>query len=88
MTSTFPSPSAAGAIPRALRTQLFSSRARMAGMLVASVFARGIQFYAIAWLIKHQGGRIDALVRRYGTQLGWATIAAVVAFIGWWLATR
>lgn len=55
---------------------------------IASIFARAIQFYAIAWLLKHQGGRIDALVRRYGTQIGWATVAAVVAFIAWWIATR
>ncbi|MBL8832746.1 MAG: hypothetical protein JNL71_10185, partial [Rhodospirillales bacterium] len=55
---------------------------------IASIFARAIQFYAIAWLIKHQGGRIDALVRRYGTRFGWATVAAVAALIVWWIATR
>jgi membrane protein YqaA with SNARE-associated domain len=55
---------------------------------VASVVSRAVQFYAISWLIKHQGGRIDALVRRYGSRLGQATVAAVAVFIVWWLATR
>ncbi len=55
---------------------------------IASIFARAIQFYAIAWLLKHQGGRIDALVRRYGTQLGWATVAGVLAVIAWLVVSR
>ena len=47
-----------------------------------------MNFYAIAWVLKHQGGRIDALVRRYGTQIGWAISLAIVALVVWWFALR
>jgi membrane protein YqaA with SNARE-associated domain len=52
---------------------------------VASVLARAMNFYAIAWVLKHQGGRIDALVRRYGRHLGWAVTLAIVALVAWLL---
>jgi membrane protein YqaA with SNARE-associated domain len=55
----------------------------LAPFFVASVLARGVQFYAIAWLLKHQGGRIDRLMRRYGTALGWTAAASVVAVLAW-----
>ncbi|MBL8807986.1 MAG: DedA family protein [Rhodospirillales bacterium] len=55
---------------------------------IASVLARAMNFYAIAWVLKHQGGRIDALVRRYGTQIGWAISLAIVALVVWWFALR
>jgi membrane protein YqaA with SNARE-associated domain len=50
---------------------------------VASVLARGMQFYAIAWLLKHQGGRIDTLVRRHGKLLGVAAVVCVAALVAW-----
>jgi membrane protein YqaA with SNARE-associated domain len=50
---------------------------------VASIIARGLNFYGIAWLLKHQGGRIDRIMRRYGMQIGWAAVAVVVALITW-----
>ena len=55
----------------------------LAPFFVASVLARGVQFYAIAWLLKHQGGRIDRLMRRYGTALGWTAAALAAAVLAW-----
>jgi membrane protein YqaA with SNARE-associated domain len=55
---------------------------------VASVIARGLNFYGIAWILKHQGGRIDRLVRNHGARIGWASAAIVVALVIWWIATR
>ncbi len=51
---------------------------------VASVFARGIQFYAMAWLLKHQGSVLERWFRRYARALGWAIAAAIVALIVWY----
>ena len=55
----------------------------LAPFFVASALARGVQFYAIAWLLKHQGGRIDGFVRRYGASLGWTAAALAVAVLAW-----
>jgi membrane protein YqaA with SNARE-associated domain len=55
----------------------------LAPFFAASVLARGVQFYAIAWLLKHQGGRIDGFVRRYGASLGWTATALAVAVLAW-----
>ena len=55
----------------------------LAPFFVASVLARGVQFFAIAWLLKHQGGRVDRIVRRYGTVLGWTAAALAVAVLAW-----
>jgi membrane protein YqaA with SNARE-associated domain len=51
--------------------------------VVASALARGMQFYAIAWLLKHQGSRIDALVRKHGAAMGWVLAALVLAVVAW-----
>jgi membrane protein YqaA with SNARE-associated domain len=44
----------------------------------ASIISRSIQFYAIAWILRHKGGQLDAFARRYGNTLGWAVVALVV----------
>lgn len=54
---------------------------------VASVLSRGMQFFALAWLLKHQGSRIDALVRKHATAMGWTLAALVLAGVAW-LALR
>ena len=51
---------------------------------VASVVARGMQFYAIAWLLKRQGSRLETWFRRYATWLGWIALALIVAGIAWY----
>ena len=53
----------------------------------ASVLARGVQFYAMAWLLKHQGSVIERWFRRYARPIGWAAAAILVAAIAW-LALR
>lgn len=47
----------------------------------ASIVSRGIQFYAIAWLLRHRGSQIDQFARRYGNVLGWSVAVLVVAII-------
>jgi membrane protein YqaA with SNARE-associated domain len=50
---------------------------------VASVLARGVQFYALAWLLKHQGSTLERWFRRYARPLGWLALAALVGGIAW-----
>jgi membrane protein YqaA with SNARE-associated domain len=51
---------------------------------VASVVSRGMQFYAIAWLLKHRGSTLERWFRRYATALGWIALALIVAGIAWY----
>jgi membrane protein YqaA with SNARE-associated domain len=48
---------------------------------VACVISRGMQFYALAWLFRHQGGRIDTLARRYGNVIGWSAIGLIILIV-------
>ncbi len=48
---------------------------------IASVASRGMQFFALAWLLRHSGSKIDVFARKYGERLGWAAIVLVIGLV-------